>query len=187
MGEYVAEECSARLIQEFGSLAAVLAAPPRRRGALLRELPTVAEHLTCVRAAMVHALRDEALLGPQIAGTKELARYLRADMGHRPSEQLRVLFLAVGNRLLADEVMVHGSIDNAPMLPRPIIHRALDLGASGLIMVHNHPSGRPEPSHADLSATSELAAACRPLEIVVHDHLIVARGGWTSLRLKGLL
>lgn len=136
---------------------------------------------------MLHALRDEALLGPQIGGTEALAHYLRADMGHRPSEQLRVLFLATGNRLLADEVMVHGSIDSTPMLPRPIIHRALDLGASGLIMIHNHPGGSPEPSRADLSATLELASACRPLEIVVHDHLIVAKGGWTSLRLRHLM
>lgn len=136
---------------------------------------------------MLHALREEALLGPEIAGTEELARYLRADLAYRPLELFRVLFLGTGNRLLADEVMFQGSIDSAGMLPRPIIHRALDLGASGLVMIHNHPSGSPEPSRADLDATYDLIAACKPLDIIVHDHLIVAKSGWTSLRLKGLM
>lgn len=136
---------------------------------------------------MLHVLRDEALPGMEIGGTEALARYLRADMGWRPCEQLRILFLGTGNRLLADEVMFEGSIDSAPLLPRPIVHRALDLGARGIILIHNHPSGDPEPSRADAEATHHLVAACRPLEIAVHDHLIVARGGWTSLRLKGLL
>jgi len=136
---------------------------------------------------MLHALRDEALGGAEIAGTESLAHYLRADMGFRPGEQLRILFLATGNRLVADEIMFQGSIDSATMLPRPIVHRALDLGASGIIVVHNHPGGSPEPSRADIEATRELVMACRPLEIAVHDHLIVARGGWTSLRMRRLL
>jgi DNA repair protein RadC len=136
---------------------------------------------------MLRALRDEALTGAEISGTEALARYLRADMGYRPCEQLRILFLATGNRLLADEVVIEGSIDSASVLPRPIVHRALELGATGIIAVHNHPGGSPEPSRADIEATRYLVTACRPLEIEVHDHLIVARGGWTSLRLKGLL
>lgn len=186
-GGKAAGDLSRRLLDEFGSLAATLAAPRRRLDALLADQPGVALHLARVGGAMLHALREEALPGASIAGTQALARYLRADMGYRPCEQLRVLFLATGNRLVADEVMIQGSIDSASMLPRPIVHRALDLGASGLILVHNHPGGSPEPSLADLEATRELSAACRPLEIIVHDHLIVARGGWTSLRMKGLL
>lgn len=165
----------------------MLAAPARRRRKLLVGHEEVALHLAAIREAMLHALREEALTGAEIAGTEALARYLRADMGYRPGERLRVLFMATGNRLLADEVMFEGSIDSASVLPRPIVHRALELGASGIILVHNHPSGSPEPSRADIEATRDLIAACRPLEIAVHDHLIVARGGWTSLRLRGLL
>lgn len=178
---------SDRLIAEFGSLGAALAAPPDRRAKPLAGRPAAARHLVHVRAAMLHALRGESLSSTRIAGTEALASYLRLDMGYGPSEQLRVLFLATGNRLLADEVLVRGSVDRASMPPRPIVHRALDLGASGLILVHNHPGGNPEPSRADIEATRELVAACRPLEIAVHDHLIVARGGWTSLRMKGLM
>jgi DNA repair protein RadC len=183
----VAERCGQRLIQAFGTLAAVLAAPRARRDELLAGEPAVARHLTAVRAAMLHALEAEAVCGPRIAGTDELAAYLRADLGYQPAEQLRILFLAPDNRLLCDEVVARGSIDTIMMLPRPIVHRALDLGAKGLILVHNHPAGSPEPSRADLSATRELVSVCRPLEIIVHDHLIVAKGGWSSLRLMGLL
>jgi DNA repair protein RadC len=136
---------------------------------------------------MLHALRNEVLMGPTIGGTEALARYIRAELGHRPCEQLRFLYLATENRLLADEVMFEGSIDVAYMLPRPIVHRALELGASALIMIHNHPGGSAEPSEADIKVTSKLIEVCRPLEIRVHDHLIVARGGWTSLRLRGLI
>jgi len=175
------------LIDEFGSLAATLAAPASRLDRLLAFHPDVSLHLGRVRAAMLHALRDEALPDMRIDGTAALARYLRAEMGWRPCEQLRILFLATGNRLLADEVMFEGSIDSAPLLPRPIVHRALDLGASGLVMIHNHPSGDCEPSSADVQATRKLMAVCNPLDIVLHDHLVVARGGWTSLRLKGLM
>jgi DNA repair protein RadC len=186
-GKEESERLRDRLVDEFGSLAAALAASPLRRDRLLVGHAKAAQHLTHIQAAMLHSLRDEALGGAEIAGTEALAHYLRADMGFRPDEQLRILFLATGNRLVADEVMFQGSIDSASVLPRPIVHRALELGASGIIVVHNHPGGRPEPSRADIEATRELVAACRPLEIRVHDHLIVARGGWTSLRLKGLL
>jgi DNA repair protein RadC len=147
----------------------------------------MARHLTGVRDAMLHALEAEAVGGLRINGTEALAAYLRADMGYLPAEQLRILFLAPDKRLLGDEVMARGSIDTITILPRPIVHRALDLGANGLILVHNHPAGSPEPSRADLHATRELVLVCKPLEIIVHDHLIVAKGGWSSFRLMGLL
>lgn len=154
---------------------------------MLADDQAAARYLAALGAAMRHILREEALPGAHISGTEALARYLRADMGYRPGEQLRVLFLVAANRLVADEVMVQGSIDSAPLLLRPIVHRALDLGASGLIIVHNHPGGSSEPSRADIEATKALVFACRPLDIIVHDHLIVARGGWSSLRAKGLM
>lgn len=187
MGKLEAESVSRLLIAEFGSLGAALAATGSRRKRLLAGYPAAARHLEAITAAMLHALQGEVLSGTEIAGTEALARYLRAVMGYGTCEQIRILFLATGNRLLADEMMFQGSIDSAPLLPRPIIFRALELGASGLIIVHNHPGGSPEPSPADLDATRALACACRPLEIIVHDHLIVARGGWTSLRMTGLM
>jgi DNA repair protein RadC len=187
LGKQEAESISRLLIAEFGSLGAALGATARRRKRLLAGHAAAARHLESIRAAMLHALRDEVLPGTEIAGTEALARYLRAVMGYGPCEQIRILFLATGNRLLADEMVFQGSIDSAPLLPRPIIYRALELGAIGLIIVHNHPGGSPEPSPADLDATRDLVRAGRPLEIVVHDHLIVARGGWTSLRMMGLM
>jgi DNA repair protein RadC len=153
----------------------------------LAEYPEVEGHLACIRSAMLHALREQVLLGQSIAGVSDLAGYLKLEMAHQTLEQLRVIFLAPGNRMLSDEVMAQGSVDSAPLLARPIVTRALELGASGLILVHNHPGGDPKPSSADLKATRRLMETCTALDIQVHDHLIVARGGWTSLRLEGLM
>jgi len=186
-GAEEAERLSGRLLREFGSLGATLAAPPARRDRVLAGHEKAACHLAAVRGAMLHALREEALGGAEIAGVEALARYLRADMGYRPCEQLRVLFLDSAVRLVGDEVMMHGSLDSLSMPLRAIVLRALELAAAGIILVHNHPGGSPEPSPADIETTRDLADACRFLQIAVHDHLIVARGGWTSFRLKGLL
>jgi len=186
-GQKAAEACAERLLGRFGTLGRVLAATPGQRKAASGAAEPAARHLEAVRRAMLEVLRDEALPGACVSGTRDLARYLRADMGLRPNEQLRVLFLAADKRVLADEIMVEGSIDNAPLLARPIVHLALDLGASGLILVHNHPSGSPKPSAADINATRLLVSVCNGVDIVVHDHLIVAGGGWTSFRLEGLM
>jgi DNA repair protein RadC len=186
-GEALARSGAERLIAAFGTLGGVFAASERRRQRVLGDASDLAPHLDNVRAAMIHILRVEALAGPAISSTPELATYLRAEMAWRPGEQVRVLFLAVDNRLLADEVITEGSLDTAPIPPRPIIHRALDLCAAGLVLVHNHPSGNAAPSRADIDATRALISVCKPIGIIVHDHLIVARRGWTSLRLQGLM
>ncbi len=176
-----------RLLGAFGTLGGVLTASHGRRQRVIGEASELSRHLDAVRAAMIHILRVEALGGAAISTTPELAAYLRADMAWRPGEQVRILFLAADNRLISDEVMAEGSIDTAPILARPIVHRALDLGAAGLILVHNHPSGNPKPSRADLDVTRMLICVCKPIDIILHDHVIVARGGWTSLRLEGLM
>ena len=144
-------------------------------------------HLRAIREAMRHALHAELVDGQSISTTRELAAYLRLEMGFEPSEQVRVLFLDVGNRLISDELLFRGTVDAAPLYARPIAHRALDLGAAALILVHNHPSGEPEPSRGDVDATRALGRALAPLDILLHDHVIVARRGWTSLRQRGLL
>jgi DNA repair protein RadC len=136
---------------------------------------------------MLHALRPEAFLGSAMSTTAAVADYLRLEMGYEPAEQVRILFLGSGNRLIADEVLFRGTIDSAPIHARPIVHRALDLCATALIIVHNHPSGDASPSQADLQETHELRAALRAVDVVVHDHIIVARSGWTSLRARGLM
>lgn len=149
--------------------------------------PQALRHLSAIARAATESARHEALGGDMLAGLDAVARYLRLDLGYAPLETVRVLMLSALNRLLADETVARGSASIAPLSVRPIVHRALDLGAAGLILVHNHPSGSPEPSRQDIEVTRALVAACRPLDLSVHDHLIVARGGWTSLRTRGLL
>ena len=136
---------------------------------------------------MLHALRAPATEGPIFGNPQVLARYLIAVMGHAPAEQLRVLYLNAKNMLLRDEIAVQGSVTELPILARPIIVRALELGAAGLILVHNHPSGDPRPSKGDIQATRRIAEAAHALEILLHDHIIVARSGWSSFRELGLL
>ena len=177
---------AAKLLSECGTLAAILAAP---RSRLLRASGerTIARHLARLGEAFRLSLRGAAFEGRQISGTTALAQYLATVMGHLPREQVRVLFLSADNELLADEILFEGSIDSSSVEARPIIHRALDLAATGLIIVHNHPSGRAKPSPADVSATCRLAQACNGLSLKVHDHIVVSRRGWASFRELGLL
>jgi DNA repair protein RadC len=136
---------------------------------------------------MLHALRSEATAGPVLTDSGALLDYLTLDMGHLPTEQLRVLFLNKRNELLDDRVLAEGSVDVAPVYPREIIRHALETGATALILVHNHPSGDPTPSRGDVESTRRVAAAARALDICVHDHVIIAREGWSSFRALGLL
>lgn len=144
-------------------------------------------HLASLGEAFRLSLRDAAFDGERITGTAALARYLAATMSHLPREEVRVLFLSAKSELLADETLFVGSVDTSALEARPIIHRALDLAATGLIVVHNHPSGCAEPSAADVAATRRLAQACKALSISVHDHIVVGRGNWSSFRDRGLL
>lgn len=145
----------------------------------------VARHLATMRAAQLSVLRDEVLQAPVLTNLDALLSYLRMEDGHSSHERLRIIFLDTQNRLIADEVFGHGSIDSAPVFPREIVRRALELGAGALILTHNHPSGDPRPSETDLETTRAIAAAATVFSIAVHDHLIVARSGWVSLRRHG--
>ena len=140
-----------------------------------------------VRGVMLHVLRAEALDGPILTSSQALIDYLFADMAHLPAERLRVLFLNSKNRLLRDEMVSEGSVNEAPIYPREIMRRALEVGATALILAHNHPSGDPAPSEADIRTTRRVAEAARPLDIRIHDHVIVARSGWSSFRTLGLI
>jgi DNA repair protein RadC len=140
-----------------------------------------------VRDVMLHVLREEALKAPILDTSEALIDYLFADMAHLPAERLRVLFLNSKNRLLRDEMMSEGSINEAPIYPREIMRRALEVGATALILAHNHPSGDCQPSEGDIRATQRVAEAAQALDIRIHDHVVIARSGWSSFRALGLI
>jgi DNA repair protein RadC len=121
-----------------------------------------------------------------ISSWSALLAYVKTALAHEAREQFRVLFLDKKNQLIADEVMNRGTVDHAPVYPREVMRRALELSASAVILVHNHPSGDPTPSSADIDMTRQIVEAGRSLRIAVHDHLIAARDGVASLKALGL-
>jgi DNA repair protein RadC len=175
------------LLRRFGSLAGVLDAEP---GAL-RQVPGISDAsiaaLKIVALAARRMKRSEIRQQPVLGSWQALLDYLAIDMAHLTVERVRVLYLDTRNRLILDHHAGDGSIDEAAIHPREVIRRGLDIGASALILVHNHPSGNPEPSRADIQITQRIAEAGRHLGIVVHDHVIVGREGHVSLRSKGLV
>jgi DNA repair protein RadC len=122
-----------------------------------------------------------------ISSWSALLAYVRTALAHEPREQFRVLFLDKKNQLICDEVMNRGTVDHAPVYPREVVRRALELSSSAVILVHNHPSGDPSPSSADVDMTRQVIEAGRSLRIVVHDHLVVGREGVASFKALGLL
>jgi len=175
------------LLKRFGSFAEVIAAPRER----LLEIPgvgeSVANQLKIVEAA-AHRLAKTKVLGrPALSSWAALLDYCTAAMARSEKEEFRVLFLDRKNHLIADEVQNRGTVDHTPVYPREIIKRALELGASSIILVHNHPSGDPTPSKADIAMTREIAGAAKALSIAVHDHLVIGRGGHASFKSLGLL
>lgn len=175
------------LIQRFGSLAGVFNAAP----AALAKHPgmgeTSAAALRIVALAARRLARAQVREAPVLGSWQALIDYLTIDMAHLTVERVRVLYLNAQNMLIHDEHVGDGSIDEAAIHPREVIRRALDLGATALILVHNHPSGSPQPSRADIQITHRIAEAGRLLGIVVHDHVIVGREGHVSLKAKGLI
>lgn len=175
------------LINRFGSFARVLAAPTRE----LLETRGLGVHsvaaIRLVQAAALRLARAEVMDQPLLANWDRLIEYLTAALAREPIEQFRVLYLDAKNRLLADEVQARGTVNHTPVYPREVLKRALELHATALILVHNHPSGDPTPSREDVSVTHEIEAAARVLAIVLHDHIIIGNGAWTSFRKRGLL
>jgi DNA repair protein RadC len=175
------------LINRYGSFASVLAAPPRE----LLEAPGLGPHsvsaIKLVQAAALRLAKAEVMERPVLNNWDRLVDYLTAALAREKVEQVRVLFLDPRNRLIADEAQGKGTVNHTPVYPREIVKRALEVGATALILVHNHPSGDPAPSRADIDMTAEVKAAAGVFGIVVHDHLIVGNGRQTSLRREGLL
>ena len=175
------------LIDEFGGFAEVLAAPPQALEAFSGVSATTAAYLKVVEHAAQRMLKCKVINRPVISSWDALLDYCTAAMARRPKEQFRLLFLDRKNTLIADELQQEGTVDHTPLYPREVVKRALDLNASAIIMVHNHPSGDPTPSKADIEMTRAVRDALRPLGIAVHDHLIVGRRGHTSFKSVGLL
>lgn len=170
------------LIRRFGSFAEVLGAPVER----LREVPGVGEavatDLKLVRAAGLRMMKGEVRKKTVLGSWSQVIDYCRSAMAFETREQFRILFLDKKNGLLADEVQQTGTVDHTPVYPREIVKRALELSASAIILVHNHPSGDPTPSTADIQMTRQIVDIAKPLGILVHDHVIVGRDGHASLR-----
>ena len=175
------------LLKRFGSYAETVAAEPAK----LREVAGVGDAvvaaLKTVEAAAVRLARDQAMQRPVLTSWQALLDYCHAAMAYQADEQFRVLYLNRKNILIADEVQQKGTVDHTPVYPRQVVKRALELGATALIMVHNHPSGDAKPSQADINMTREVAEAAQKLGIQVHDHLIIAKGGHASFKAMGLL
>jgi DNA repair protein RadC len=175
------------LLARFGSLAGVLNAEP----AVLRQVKGIGEAaiatLKIAALAARRMARSELSRKPLLGSWQALIDYLAIDMAHLSVERVRVLYLDTQNRLILDHHVGDGSIDEAAVHPREVIRRGLDVGAGALILVHNHPSGNPEPSRADIQLTQRIVEAGRLLGITVHDHVIVGREGHVSLRAKGLM
>ena len=175
------------LIARFGSFAGVLNADPQALAQVKGMGKASAASLYAVAMAARRMARGAIEQQPVLGSWQALLDYLAIDMGHLRHERVRVLYLDTRNRLILDHLAAEGSVDEAAIPPREVIRKAFDIGATALILVHNHPSGDPEPSRADIQITSRIAEAGRLLNITVHDHVIVGRGRHVSLRAKGLI
>ncbi len=175
------------LLKEFGTLANVLNADP----AALKQVKGVGEAsaaaLKGVAVAARRMARSEVKDRPVLGSWQSLIDYLTIDMGHLTVERVRILYLDTRNHLILDHHLTDGSIDEAAIHPREVIRKAMDVGSSAIIIVHNHPSGDPSPSRADIQITNRIAEAGRLMGVTLHDHVIIGRKDHVSLRSKGLI
>jgi|EndMetStandDraft_6_1072998.scaffolds.fasta_scaffold00507_8 DNA repair protein RadC len=175
------------LLARFGSLGAVLGATPEELATVPGVGEAAAMDLKLLHEATLRAGRDKIAKRPVIASWSALLGYVRVALANESREQFRVLFLDKKNQLIADEVMNRGTVDHAPVYPREVMRRALELSSSNIIILHNHPSGDPTPSRPDIDMTRQIVEAGKALKIAVHDHLVVARDGVASFKALGLM
>jgi len=174
-----------RLLDTFGSFAGTIGAPPERLAAVKGMGDTGVATLKAVQAAAERLLLGEVKGRPVLGSWHKVLDYLRAAMAWRADEALRVLYLNQKNALIADEVQQKGTVNHAPVYPREVAKRALELGATAVILVHNHPSGDPTPSRGDVEITREVRDALKAVGVALHDHVVVGREGHASLRNLG--
>lgn len=175
------------LLLEFGSLSRVLAAGKDAQARVLGGQKRIMDCLSLVREAMLHAMATDISSAPLLDNTEAVAGYLHVAIAHELREHVRVLFLDNRHHLIRDETVSSGSVVSAQIHPREIMRRALELGSTGLILAHNHPSGNPEPSRDDIVMTRAVIEAGRTLEVRVLDHLIIGRHGFVSMRSQGFI
>ena len=175
------------LMTRFGSFAAAIAAPLNDLRAVEGMGEAGAAALKTVQAAALRLSRAEVINRPVLSNWERLMDYLNAVLAREQIEQFRVLFLDTRNRLLADEAQGTGTVNHTPVYPREVVKRALELQATALILVHNHPSGDPTPSRDDVEMTREVKQAAAALSIVLHDHIVIGNGRHYSFRREGLL
>jgi DNA repair protein RadC len=175
------------LLARFGTFSDVLAAPEARLVEVPGIGPSVATHLKLVHAAATRYARGAVRQRPLLGSWSAVIDYCRAAMAYEEKEQFRILFLDRKNVLIADEVQQVGTVDHTPVYPREVMKRALELSATAIVLVHNHPSGDPTPSRADIDMTKTIVDIAQPLGIAVHDHIIVGRQGHASFRALKLI
>jgi DNA repair protein RadC len=175
------------LIARFGSFANAIAAPVHELAQVKYMGEAGPAALKTVQAAALRLARAEVMQRPVLSNWDRLMDYLTASLARERVEHVRVLFLDNRNHLIADEAQARGTVNHTPVYPREVVKRALELHATAIIIVHNHPSGDPTPSAEDVAMTREIRDAARPLSIVLHDHIIIGNGRWTSFRREGLL
>jgi DNA repair protein RadC len=164
------------LLGRFGSFAGAISAPVQELGEIEGLAEAGIAALRCIQAAALRLAREEVRDSPVLNNWEKLLAYLNAVLARERIEQFRILFLDAKNRLIADEAQAKGTVNHTPVYPREVVRRALELQATALILVHNHPSGDPSPSRADVEMTREVGQAATTLGIVLHDHLIIGNG-----------
>lgn len=176
-----------RLLDHFGSFNAVLSAEPSALTILKGVGDAVVTELKIVEASAHRLAQSKVINQPVIASWTAVIDYCRTAMAHRTTEQFRVLFLNKKNILIADETLGEGTVDHVPVYPREVVRRALELNATALILVHNHPSGDPSPSSADIDVTRQIETAASALGLVLHDHIVIGAASEISFRSDGYL
>ena len=175
-----------QLINRFGDFAGVISALPLQLEQEGLSANTIAT-LKLIQAGAVRLSRQRVMTQPILSSWAALTEYLHSAMAREANEQFRLLFLDRKNRLIHDEVQGRGTVDHTPVYVREVVKRALELSATALILVHNHPSGDATPSRADIEMTRDIARALTPVGVTVHDHIIIGRGEPASLKAMGLL
>ncbi len=175
------------LLTQFGTFNAVVSAPAERLLQVKGVGEAVMSELKIVEAAAHRLARSKVIGRPVVSSWDALVTYCHTTMAHRQTEQFRVLYLDRKNIVIADEAQANGTVDHVPVYPREVVKRALELNASALILVHNHPSGDPTPSEADITMTQQVEAAAEALGLTLHDHLIIGKACELSFRAEGYL
>jgi DNA repair protein RadC len=170
------------LIAKFGSFPEVVNAPGERIAEVSGVGDSVITEMKLIRSAALRLMKGQVMDRPVLGSWSAVLSYCRAAMGFETKEQFRILFLDKRNRIIADEVQQEGTVDHTPVYVREVVKRALELSATAIILVHNHPSGDPTPSRADIEMTLQIVESAKNLGITVHDHIIVGKEGHASFR-----